>query len=76
MELGRRRRTGPCRPTSPSRSSYADAADLSRGTLSPAEALAAGRVRVRGDLSVLVAAQQALAAAADLLGPLQAATTY
>jgi putative sterol carrier protein len=39
---------------------YDDAAAMSRGELSPAEALTAGRIRVRGDLSVLVAAQQML----------------
>lgn len=56
--------------------SYDDAAALSKGELTPAEALIAGRIRVRGDLSVLVASQQMLAAAhagaADLLSP----TTY
>ena len=39
---------------------YADAAALSRGELTPADALNAGRIRVRGDLSALVAAQQLL----------------
>ncbi len=34
----------------------------------PADALAAGRVRVRGDLAALVASQVVLAAAAGLLG--------
>jgi putative sterol carrier protein len=38
--------------------SYGDAAAMSKGELSPAEALNTGRIRVRGDLSVLVAAQQ------------------
>jgi hypothetical protein len=56
--------------------SYDDAVALSKGELTPAEALVAGRIRVRGDLSVLVASQQMLAAAhtgaADLLSP----TTY
>ena len=36
---------------------------MAQGELSPTEALNAGRIRVRGDLSVLVAAQQMLAAA-------------
>ena len=36
---------------------------MSKGELAPAEALNTGRVRVRGDLSVLVAAQQMLNAA-------------
>ena len=56
--------------------SYDDAAALSRGQLDPAEALGAGKVRVRGDLSVLVAGHTLLAAAADRLADLQAATTY
>jgi putative sterol carrier protein len=47
---------------------YADALALALGRLEPADALAAGRVRVRGDLAALVAGQQILAAAAGLLG--------
>lgn len=38
---------------------YDDAAAMSRGTV-PAQALTAGLIRVRGDLSVLVATQQVL----------------
>jgi hypothetical protein len=56
--------------------SYEDAAALSRGELDPAEAIGRGRVRVRGDLAVLVAGQALLAAAAPHLADLQAATTY
>jgi len=56
--------------------SYDDAAALSRGELQAAELLGTGRVRVRGDLSVLVAGQSALAAAAEQLSALQATTTY
>jgi putative sterol carrier protein len=56
--------------------SYEDAAALSRGELDPAGALATGRIRVRGDLSVLVAAEGLLAAAAARMGALQASTTY
>jgi SCP-2 sterol transfer family len=48
--------------------SYDDAVAIARGTLSPAEALAAGRIRVRGELSVLVAGQTILNAAAAALG--------
>ncbi len=40
--------------------SYDDAAAMSRGDLSPAEALTAGLIRVRGDLSALAATQQML----------------
>jgi SCP-2 sterol transfer family len=47
---------------------YADALALALGRLDPADALAAGRVRVRGDLAALVASQEILAAAAGLLG--------
>lgn len=56
--------------------SYADAAALSRGELDPAEALARGLIRVRGDLAVLVASQAVLTRAAGRLADLQAATTY
>ena len=47
---------------------YADALALALGRLDPADALAAGRVRGRGDLAALVAGQEILAAAAGLLG--------
>jgi putative sterol carrier protein len=47
---------------------YADALDLALGRLDAADALAAGRVRVRGDLAALVAGQELLAAAAARLG--------
>ena len=55
---------------------YPDAAALSRGELSPAEVLATGRVRVRGDLAVLVASQALMAEAGQALGELRAVTTY
>ncbi len=48
---------------------YRDALAMARGELDPADALAAGRVRVRGDLAALVAGQDVLAAAAARLGP-------
>ena len=47
---------------------YADALAIARGELDPAEALAAGRVRVRGELAVLVAGQSILNAASAALG--------
>src|SRR5271157_4929432 len=47
---------------------YPDALSLARGELDPADALAAGRVRVRGDLAALVAGQDVLAEAAAQLG--------
>jgi hypothetical protein len=39
---------------------YEDAAAMARGELSPADALTAGRIRVRGDLSALGATQRML----------------
>jgi hypothetical protein len=48
---------------------YADALAIALGELDPADALAAGRVRVRGELAVLVAGQVVLAAAAAAAGP-------
>jgi SCP-2 sterol transfer family len=54
---------------------YADASAIALGELEPADALAEGRVRVRGDLSALVAAQSVLAAASEQLGPVLAALT-
>jgi SCP-2 sterol transfer family len=54
---------------------YADALALAHGRLDPADALAEGRIRVRGDLAALVAAQDVLAAAADRLGPVLAELT-
>ena len=56
--------------------SYEDAVALSKGELVAAEALTAGRIRVRGDLSVLVASQQMLASAQPHVRALTADTTY
>jgi putative sterol carrier protein len=47
---------------------YADAVAIARGELDPAAALAAGRVRIRGELAVLVAGQAMLGAAAAAMG--------
>jgi hypothetical protein len=47
---------------------YAEALAMARGELEPADALAAGHVRVRGDLAALVAGQDVLAEAATRLG--------
>jgi hypothetical protein len=54
---------------------YDDAAAMALGRLQPADALAKGRVRVRGDLAALVAAQSVLASASEQLGPALAALT-
>lgn len=56
--------------------SYDDAAALSRGELDPAQLLAAGRIKVRGDLSVLVTGQSLLADAATRVAALSSVTTY
>ncbi len=56
--------------------SYSDAVALSNGELTPAEALTAGRIRVRGDLSVLVTAQSMLETARERTVELSATTTY
>lgn len=55
---------------------YADAAALARGDLSAAEALNAGRIRVRGDLSVLAAGQELLLAARAHTRDVDADTTF
>jgi len=47
---------------------YVDALAIARGELDPADALAAGHVRVRGELAVLVAGQAVLNAASLALG--------
>ncbi len=47
---------------------YGDALAMARGELDPADALAAGSVRVRGDLAALVAGQDVLAEAGRRLG--------
>jgi hypothetical protein len=56
--------------------SYEDAAALSTGELGAADAITAGRIRVRGDLSVLAAGQAMLMAAQPHIQSLAAATTY
>jgi len=56
--------------------SYEDAAALSTGELRAADAITAGRIRVRGDLSVLAAGQAMLVAAQPHIQSLAANTTY
>ena len=56
--------------------SYQDAAALSTGELRAADAITAGRIRVRGDLSVLAAGQAMLVAAQPHIQSLAATTTY
>ncbi|MHB8440244.1 MAG: SCP2 sterol-binding domain-containing protein [Acidimicrobiales bacterium] len=54
--------------------SWHDAVALFDGSLVAAQAIAEGRVRVRGDLSVLRAAQDLLGAARPALGSIRAST--
>jgi len=49
---------------------------MSRGELSPAQALTAGRIRVRGDLSALSATQQLLNDVRSSSGDRIPPTTY
>ena len=56
--------------------SYLDAEAMSQGQLSPAQALNAGRIRVRGDLATLAASQQVLNHARSEVGDAVAPTTY
>ena len=56
--------------------SYHDAVALSTGELTPAEAVGAGRIRVRGDLSVLASAHSLFDAARERTAELSATTTY
>jgi hypothetical protein len=58
------------------RLTWADAVAMAAGELSPGEAIAAGRVRVRGDLSVLAEAQAVLAAVQPHLEKLRDLTEY
>ncbi len=55
---------------------YDDAVALATGRLATADALGSGRIRVRGDLSVLAAGQELLAAARDHTRALDADTTF
>ena len=58
------------------RLTWDDAVAMAAGELAPADAIAAGRVRVRGDLSVLAEAQAVLAAVQPQLQELRAVTEY
>ena len=58
------------------RLTWADALAMAAGELAPAEAIAAGRVRVRGDLSVLAEAQAVLGVVQPQLQKLRDLTEY
>jgi putative sterol carrier protein len=55
---------------------YEVAAAISKGEVHPTQALGTGRIRVRGDLAVLIAGQAVLSGVSEHLAPLQADTTY
>ena len=63
-------------PTVTIASSYEDASAMSQGQLSPAQALNEGRIRVRGDLAALAAAQAVLHDVRTRTGAGLPATTY
>jgi ubiquinone biosynthesis protein UbiJ len=58
------------------RLTWTDAVAMAAGDLAPGEAIAAGRVRVKGDLSVLAEAQGVLAAVQPQLQELRHRTEY
>lgn len=58
------------------RTDYETSAAIAQGRLDPAAALTQGSIKVSGDLSVLIAAHEALRSAADLLSELYAATSF
>jgi hypothetical protein len=55
---------------------YASAAAISQGLLTPAAAFAAGRLKLAGDVALLAERQGDFAALGQLLAPVRAATTY
>ena len=57
-------------------SEYATAAALARGETNAQQALAAGRLRIGGDVDALVRRAGALAALADVFAAVRATTTY
>ena len=56
--------------------SYESAAAIGQGQLTPADAFAAGRLRLEGDVALLAERQADFAALGDLLAPVRAVTTY
>ena len=58
------------------RLTWTDAVAMAAGNLAPGEAIAAGRVRVKGDLSVLAEAQGVLVAVQPQLQELRRRTEY
>ena len=76
MELVSPGRVADLDPTITVRMSWEDAVGLSKGDLSPVEALTGGHIRVRGDLSVLIASQGVLDLAREHLTSLGTETTY
>ncbi len=55
---------------------YDSAAAISQGTITPAAAFAAGRLKLEGDVALLAERQEDFAALGHLLAPVRAVTTY
>lgn len=55
---------------------YDTAAAINRGELSPQEAFMTGRIRISGNVGVLVASQEVLAGLAPALATVRPSTTY
>lgn len=69
--------TGPAaRPDLRFTTAYDTAARIAAGTLSAQRAFAEGRLRVGGDLSLLITHQRAVAAVDDVLAGVRAETTF
>jgi hypothetical protein len=56
--------------------SYESAAAISQGVVTPAEAFAAGELKLEGDVALLAARQEDFVALAALLAPVRAVTTH
>ncbi len=55
---------------------YASAAAISRGQVTPAAAFASGQLKLAGDVALLAERQADFAALGQLLAPVRASTTY
>ena len=73
-------RPGPADPGRPAdlriTTDYTTAAAVASGTVGAQRAFVEGRLRLGGDLTLLMAHQRALAAVHDALAPVRARTTY
>ena len=67
---------GPPKPDLRFTTAYGTAAQIASGALAAQRAFVEGRLRVGGDLSLLIAHQRAIAAVDGALAPVRAQTTY